>query len=79
MHDFVNQSIILRHSIFGLAFILLLPKKLMDHSSIRQTFELGKFIITAVKSILNLVKSEVWLQNIVKRGKYSHVKFANFV
>ncbi len=29
---------------------------LMDHSPIRQTFELGKFISTAGKSILNLVK-----------------------
>ena len=33
------------------------PSKLeMDHSPIRQTFELGKFINTAGKSILNLVK-----------------------
>ncbi len=52
---------------------------LMDHSSIRQTFELGKFISIAGKSILNLVKCEVWLRNIVKCGKYSHAKFANFV
>ncbi len=28
----------------------------MDHSPIRQTFELGKFISTAGKSITNLVK-----------------------
>ena len=28
----------------------------MDHSPIRQTFELGKFISTAGKSIINLVK-----------------------
>ena len=28
----------------------------MDHSPIRQTFELGKFISTAGKSIVNLVK-----------------------
>ena len=27
----------------------------MDHSPIRQTFELGKFISTATKSIINLV------------------------
>ncbi len=29
---------------------------LMDHSPIRQTFKLGKFISTAGKSIINLVK-----------------------
>ncbi len=29
---------------------------LMDHSPIRQTFELRKFISTARKSVLNLVK-----------------------
>ena len=29
---------------------------LMDHSPIRKTFELGKFISTAGKSIQNLVK-----------------------
>ncbi len=28
----------------------------MNHSPIRQTFELGKFISTAGKSIINLVK-----------------------
>ena len=28
----------------------------MDHPPIRQTFELGKFISTAGKSIINLVK-----------------------
>ena len=28
----------------------------MDHSPIRQTFELGKFISTAGKSIINLVE-----------------------
>ncbi len=28
----------------------------MDHSPIKQTFELGKFISTAGKSILNLIK-----------------------
>ena len=28
----------------------------MDHSPIKQTFELGEFIATAGKSILNLVK-----------------------
>ncbi len=38
---------------------------------IRQTFELGKFISTAGKSIINLVHCEVWLQNIVKCGKFS--------
>ena len=27
-----------------------------DHSPIRQTFELGKFISTARKSIINLIK-----------------------
>ena len=52
----------------------------MDHSPLRQTFELAIFISTAGKSILNLVNySEVWLQNIVKCGKCSPVKIANFV
>ena len=51
----------------------------MDHSPIRQTFELGKIISTAGKRIINLLNGEVWLKNIVKCGKYSHVKFANFV
>ena len=44
----------------------------MDRSPIRQTFELGKFISTAGKSILDC---EVWLQNIVK----CHMKFVYFV
>ncbi len=48
----------------------------MNHSPIRQTFELGKFISTAGKSILNLVKLESFVENIIKCGKYSHVKFA---
>ncbi len=30
--------------------------RLLDHTPIRQTFELGKFISTAGKSIINLVK-----------------------
>ncbi len=51
----------------------------MDHSPIRQTSELGKFISTAGKSIINLVNCEIWLKNIVKCGKCSHVKFAIFV
>ncbi len=42
----------------------------MDHSPIRQTFEVGKFISTAGKSITNLVK--LWKIQ-------SYVKFANFV
>ena len=51
----------------------------MDDSPFRKTFELGIFISTAEKSILNLVNCEVWLQNIVKCGKYSPVKLASFV
>ena len=51
----------------------------MDDSSFTQTFELGIFISTAEKSIFNFVNYEVWFQNIVKCGKYSPVKFANFV
>ena len=51
----------------------------MDHSPFRQTFELKIFISTAEKSIPNLANCEVWLQDIEKCGKYSPVKFANFV
>ena len=35
---------------------LIINGGVMDHSPIRQTFELGKFISTAGKSIINLVK-----------------------
>ena len=42
-----------------------------------QTFELGIFISSAGMSILS--DGKVWLQNIVKCGKYSPVKFANSV
>ena len=49
-----------------------------DHSPIRQSFKLENNFSTVGKSFLSLVK-EVWLQNIVKCGKYSPVKFANFV
>ena len=38
----------------------------MDHSPIRQTFELGKFISTAGKSIINLVKLVEKYRNIWK-------------
>ena len=48
---------------------------LMDDSPFAQTLKLEIFISTAKKSILNLVK----LQNIVKCGKCSPVKFASFV
>jgi hypothetical protein len=43
----------------------------------RQTFELGK-LSTAGKSIINS-NCDVWLQNIIKCGKYNHVKFVNLV
>ena len=53
----------------------------MDHSPIRQTFESGKLITNHYHSWKEHRKfsKKVWLQNIVKCGKYSHVKFANFV
>ena len=51
----------------------------MDDSPFGQTFEFEIFISTAEKSILNLINCKVWLQIIVKCGKYSLVKFANFV
>ena len=39
-----------------------------------------KSVSAAGKSILNFIQfCQVWLQNIVKCGKYSPVKFANFV
>ena len=49
------------------------------HSSTKQTFEFEKSISTAGKSILNFRNCQVWLQNILKCGKYNPVKFANFV
>ena len=52
---------------------------LMDHSPIRQTFELGKSMSTVGKSILISYNCQVCLQNTGKCGKYSPVKFANFV
>ena len=51
----------------------------MDHSPIRQTFEVGKFISTAGESIINLVKLGSLVEKYRKMWKYSHVKFANFV
>ena len=50
----------------------------MHHSFIRQTFEFGKSIRTAGKSILNFIQLSSLVAKIVKRGKYSPVKFANF-
>ena len=44
-----------------------------------KNIEIVKFITTARKSILNLVKLHVWLQNVVECEKYDPVKFANFV
>ena len=48
--------------------------------------EIGKFITTALKSILKLVKlglklklGKVWLQNVVKCGKCKPMKIGNFV
>ena len=38
----------------------------MDHSPIRQTFELGKVISTAGKSIINFVKLSTKLHNFTK-------------
>ena len=53
----VNTRVWIRPSKHGnLKVALNLFYKTMDHSPIRQTFELGKFISTAGKSIINLVK-----------------------
>ena len=51
----------------------------MDHFPIRQTLEFGKSICTAGKSILNFIQLSSLVANIVKCGKCSPVKFANFV
>ena len=48
----------------------------IDLSPFRRTFELGEFITTAGKIQQNC---EVWLQNTIKCGKYSHLNFENFV
>jgi hypothetical protein len=41
----------------------------MDHSPIKLNFELGKFISTAGKSILKLVKLESLVAKYCKMGK----------
>ena len=51
----------------------------MDHSPFRKNLGIRILTSTAGKSTLNLLNCEVWLQNIVRCGKYSPVKFANFV
>ena len=51
----------------------------MDHSPIRQTFEFGKSISTAGKSIFNFMQLSSLVAEYCKCGKYSLVKFANFV
>ena len=45
----------------------------MDHSPIRQTFEFGKSISTAGKSILNFIQLSSLVANIVKCGECSPV------
>jgi hypothetical protein len=52
---------------------------IIDDSSYGLNFDLGKKNkkTTARKSMLTLVK--VWPRNVVKCGKYSPAKFANFV
>ena len=50
----------------------------MDHSAIKQTSELGKFISTAGKSIINLVNCEIWLKNIVKMWKIQSCEVCDF-
>ena len=52
---------------------------IMDHFPFRQTFQLGIFISTAERSILNLVKLQSLNAKHCKMSKYSPVKFANFV
>ena len=49
----------------------------MDYSPIRQTSEFGKSISTAGKRFLDFISFAA--KNIVKCGKYTPVKFANFV
>ena len=44
----------------------------------RLSLGLGKFFTTARKSILKL-NCEVWWRNVVKHGRYSRVKFVDFV
>ena len=53
--------------------------KIMDHSPITQTFEFGKSVSTAGKSILNLIHLSSLAAKYCKTGKYSPVKFANFL
>ena len=51
----------------------------MDHFPIRQAIEFGKFISTAGKGMLNLVKlPEVLLKNVGNCGKYCPVNFVYF-
>ena len=50
-----------------------------SHSRIRQTFEFGKSIGTAGKSIVNFAQLSRLVQNIVKCGKHSPINFTNFV
>ena len=55
---------------------------LMDHSSFILNLHLykkAKSFTAARKSILKLVNCQVWWRNIVKYGKYTFAKFANFV
>ena len=49
--------------------------KSMDHSAIKQTFEFGKSISAAEKSILNFIQLSSLLANYCKCGKYSPAKF----
>ncbi len=58
-------------------------RKRTDHIPIRQTFELGKFISTAGKSIINLVKLLSLVEKYVHGNAFPRViqkytKFENF-
>ena len=61
-----------------IVFLVLL---LMNQFLIRQFFELKKFISTTGRQYgkISELGCEISSQNIVKCGKYSIVKFANFV
>ncbi len=57
---------------------LLFKHSSMDHSPIRQTFELGKFISTAGTSIINLVKLRSLVEKYRKMWKIQSCEISEF-
>ena len=53
-------------------------ESVMDHSPIRQTFELGKFISTAGKSIINLVNLRSLVEQYRKMWKIQSCEVCEF-